>query len=102
MRGAFERVFADPVPAQHKGLQQVLRDFPADVIIADDTMLGVLPMLFGPRAKRPAIVLARPPSRRPPLCSLRHIDLALAPCRRSAAFCRLAARNHSGTARGIR
>jgi MGT family glycosyltransferase len=57
MRVAFERVFADPVPAQHKGLQQVLRDFPADVIIADDTMLGVLPMLFGPRAKRPAIVL---------------------------------------------
>jgi MGT family glycosyltransferase len=57
MRVAFERVFADPVPAQHKGLQQVLRDFAADVIIADDTMLGVLPMLFGPRAKRPAIVL---------------------------------------------
>jgi MGT family glycosyltransferase len=57
MRVAFERVFADPVPAQHKGLQQVLRDFPADVIIADDTMLGVLPMLLGPRAKRPAIVL---------------------------------------------
>jgi MGT family glycosyltransferase len=57
MRVAFERVFADPVSAQHTGLQQVLRDFPADVIIADDTMLGVLPMLLGPRAKRPAIVL---------------------------------------------
>jgi MGT family glycosyltransferase len=57
MRVAFERVFADPVPAQHKGLQQVLRNFPADVIIADDTMLGVLPMLLGPRATRPAIVL---------------------------------------------
>jgi MGT family glycosyltransferase len=57
MRVAFERVFTDPVPAQHKGLQQVLRDFPADVIIADDMMFGVLPMLLGPRAKRPAIVL---------------------------------------------
>jgi MGT family glycosyltransferase len=57
MRACFEGVFADPVPAQHKGLQQVLRDFPAEVIIADDTMLGVLPMLLGPRAKRPAIVL---------------------------------------------
>jgi len=50
-------VFVDPVPAQHKGLQQVLRDFPADVIIGDDMMFGVLPMLLGPRAKRPAIVL---------------------------------------------
>jgi MGT family glycosyltransferase len=57
MRVAFERVFADPVPAQHKGLQQVLRDFPADVIIGDDMMFGVLPMLLGPRAKRPAVVL---------------------------------------------
>jgi MGT family glycosyltransferase len=57
LRVAFERVFVDPVPAQHKGLQQVLRDFPADVIIGDDMIFGVLPMLLGPRAKRPAIVL---------------------------------------------
>jgi MGT family glycosyltransferase len=57
LRVIVERVFIDPVPAQHKGLQQVLRDFPADVIIGDDMMFGVLPMLLGPRAKRPAIVL---------------------------------------------
>jgi UDP:flavonoid glycosyltransferase YjiC (YdhE family) len=38
-------------------LLQVLRDFPADVIIGDDMIFGVLPMLLGPRAKRPAIVL---------------------------------------------
>src|SRR3982075_686331 len=57
LRVVFERVFVDPVPAQHKGLQQVLRDFPADVIIGDDMIFGVLPMLLGPRAKRPAIVL---------------------------------------------
>jgi UDP:flavonoid glycosyltransferase YjiC (YdhE family) len=50
-------VFVDPVPAQHKGLQQVLRGFAADVIIGDDMIFGVLPMLLGPRAKRPAIVL---------------------------------------------
>ncbi len=57
LRVAFERVFVDPVPAQHKGLQQVLRGFAADVIIGDDMIFGVLPMLVGPRAKRPAIVL---------------------------------------------
>src|SRR5258708_19166906 len=38
LRVIVERVFIDPVPAQHKGLQQVLRDFPADVIIGDDMM----------------------------------------------------------------
>jgi UDP:flavonoid glycosyltransferase YjiC (YdhE family) len=57
LRVAIERVFVDTIPAQHKGLQQVLRDFPADVIIGDDMILGVLPMLLGPRAKRPPIVL---------------------------------------------
>jgi MGT family glycosyltransferase len=57
LRVAIERVFVDTIPAQHKGLQQVLRDFPADVIIGDDMFFGVLPMLLGPRSKRPAIVL---------------------------------------------
>ncbi len=42
---------------QLEGLQQVLRDFPADVIIGDQLMLGTFPMLLGPRSKRPAIVL---------------------------------------------
>src|ERR1700738_1384589 len=28
---AMERLFVDTVPAQHEGLRQVLRDFPADV-----------------------------------------------------------------------
>jgi MGT family glycosyltransferase len=57
LRVAVERVFVDAIPAQHKGLQQVLRDFPADVIIGDDMFFGVLPMLLGPRLKRPPIVL---------------------------------------------
>src|SRR5258708_2057729 len=56
-RVAFERVFADPALAQHKGLQQVLRGCAADAIIGDDMIFGVLRMLLGPRAKRPAIVL---------------------------------------------
>src|ERR1700738_3776973 len=57
LRVAIERVFVDTIPAQHKGLQQVLRDFPADVIIGDDMFFGVLPMLLGPPSKRPPIVL---------------------------------------------
>jgi MGT family glycosyltransferase len=57
LRVAMERVFVDAIPAQHKGLQQVLRDFPADVIIGDDMIFGVLPMLLGPVSKRPPVVL---------------------------------------------
>jgi UDP:flavonoid glycosyltransferase YjiC (YdhE family) len=57
LRVAMERLFVDTIPAQHKGLRQVLRDFPADVIIGDDMIFGVLPMLLGPRSNRPPIVL---------------------------------------------
>jgi MGT family glycosyltransferase len=57
MRILMERVFVDCVPAQHQGLQQVLQSFPADVVIGDDMLFGVLPMLLGPRSKRPPIVL---------------------------------------------
>jgi UDP:flavonoid glycosyltransferase YjiC (YdhE family) len=35
----------------------LLQNFPADVIVADDMFFGVLPMLLGPRSKRPPIVL---------------------------------------------
>jgi UDP:flavonoid glycosyltransferase YjiC (YdhE family) len=53
-----ERVLIDPMRAQHEGLLQVLRDFPADVIIADNFLCGVMPMLLGqPRSERPPIVL---------------------------------------------
>jgi UDP:flavonoid glycosyltransferase YjiC (YdhE family) len=57
LRVAIERVFVDTIPAQHTGLQQVLRDFPADIIIGDNMILSVLPMLLGPRSKRPPIFL---------------------------------------------
>jgi MGT family glycosyltransferase len=56
-RVAMERVFVDAVPAQHEGMQQVLQDFAADIIIGDDMLFGVLPMLLGPRSKRPPIAL---------------------------------------------
>jgi MGT family glycosyltransferase len=51
-----KRIFTDPVPTQHKWIQQVLRDFPADVIIADPLFFGLYPMLLGPRSERPAII----------------------------------------------
>jgi MGT family glycosyltransferase len=57
MRIAMEGLFVDAIPAQHEGLQQVLRYFPADVIIGDDMFFGILPMLLWPRSKRPPIVL---------------------------------------------
>jgi MGT family glycosyltransferase len=57
LRVAMERVFVDSVPAQHEGLRQVLRSFAADVVIGDDMLFGVLPMLLGPRSKRPPIAL---------------------------------------------
>ncbi|MGA7997522.1 MAG: glycosyltransferase [Bradyrhizobium sp.] len=57
LRVALERFFVDTLPAQHQGLQQVLRGFPADVVIGDDMFFGVLPMLLGLRSKRPPIAL---------------------------------------------
>lgn len=57
VRVAIERRFVDTIPAQHEALRQVLRDFPADVVIGDDMMFGILPMLLGPRSNRPPIVL---------------------------------------------
>src|SRR5258708_1192175 len=57
LRVAMERIFVDAIPAQHKGFQQVLRSFAADIIIGDDMLFGVLPMLLGPRSERLPIVL---------------------------------------------
>jgi MGT family glycosyltransferase len=57
LRVAMERVFVDSVPAQHEGLRQVLRNFAADVVIGDDMLFGVLPMLLGPPLERPPIML---------------------------------------------
>lgn len=56
-RVACERLFVDSIADQHQGLLQSLRHFPADIIVADDMLFGVLPMLLGPRAQRPPIVL---------------------------------------------
>jgi UDP:flavonoid glycosyltransferase YjiC (YdhE family) len=57
LRFALERFYIDAIPAQHAGLLRVLEEFPADVILGDNFLFGVLPMLLGPRSKRPVIVL---------------------------------------------
>jgi MGT family glycosyltransferase len=56
LRLIIERLFVDHIPAQYEGLQQVLRQIQPDVVISDDYFLGLLPMLLGPRSKRPPIV----------------------------------------------
>jgi MGT family glycosyltransferase len=56
LRVALEKAFIDKISDQHKGLQEVLKSFPADAIIGDDMFFGMVPMLLGPRAKRPAVV----------------------------------------------
>ena len=56
-RYSLERVFVDPLLAQHTGLQDVLSWFPADLIIAENLLMGVLPMLLGNRSKRPPIIM---------------------------------------------
>ncbi|MCC8935526.1 glycosyltransferase family 1 protein [Bradyrhizobium sp. Arg68] len=57
LRIALERFFIDNIAAQHHGVQNVLQKFPADVILGDDMFFGLLPMLLGPRLKRPPIAL---------------------------------------------
>src|SRR5258708_8280392 len=57
LRVAMERLLVDATPAQHNGVEKVLQDFAAEIIIGDDMFFGVLPMLLGPRSKRPPVVL---------------------------------------------
>jgi MGT family glycosyltransferase len=56
-RLTIERLLIDPLPAQYEGLKQVLRDFPADIILGDNMFYGAFPMLLGTRSERPPIIL---------------------------------------------
>jgi UDP:flavonoid glycosyltransferase YjiC (YdhE family) len=57
LRVVMEQGFIDRVVDQYEGLQEVLRGFPAESIIGDDMFFGLLPMLLGPRARRPAVMV---------------------------------------------
>jgi MGT family glycosyltransferase len=50
----FKSVFVDPMPFQFRGLQAVLRKFPADLVMYETGFCGVFPLLLGPRSERPA------------------------------------------------
>lgn len=56
IRFDMEHFFLRLLPAQTLGLQKALRDFPADIILAESLFLGTLPLLLGAQEKRPAIV----------------------------------------------
>jgi UDP:flavonoid glycosyltransferase YjiC (YdhE family) len=51
----FVHFFARNIAAQSASLKMALYDFRAELILADSTYLGTLPLLVGPRDKRPAI-----------------------------------------------
>jgi hypothetical protein len=57
LRTVLERAFADYMLPQYDGIKDLVREFPADIILGDHLMLGVLPMLLGPRSERPAVAL---------------------------------------------
>jgi MGT family glycosyltransferase len=57
LRLILERAFADFMLPQYESIKRVLAEFPADIIIGDHLMMGVLPMLLGPRSQRPPVVL---------------------------------------------
>jgi UDP:flavonoid glycosyltransferase YjiC (YdhE family) len=52
----FSRVFADAIPHQDGVLRQLLGEFSADVILVDPGFFGVMPLLLGGGADRPAVV----------------------------------------------
>jgi UDP:flavonoid glycosyltransferase YjiC (YdhE family) len=57
MRIAINGFFVDRVADQHQSVQNVLNDFPADAIIADDMFFGLVPMLMGPTTNRPPVLM---------------------------------------------
>jgi UDP:flavonoid glycosyltransferase YjiC (YdhE family) len=53
---AFTGAFITPMISQFRGLQTILKEFPAEVVIHETSFAGVLPMLLGPRSERPASI----------------------------------------------
>jgi MGT family glycosyltransferase len=57
LRMILERGFVDFMLPQYQSVEAVMREFAFDIIVGDHLMLGVLPMLLGPRSKRPPVAL---------------------------------------------
>src|SRR5215469_9801789 len=56
IRFDMEHFFLPNISPQAAGLYKTLRDFPANIILAESFFMGTLPLLLGRRKKRPAIV----------------------------------------------
>ena len=56
VRFDMERIFIDPIRPQYEGLCAILKDWPADAVLADNTFFGTLPMLLGAAPRRPVVV----------------------------------------------
>ena len=48
--------FIEPLPDQHRRLQQILEETPVDLIMTSSMYLGCFPMLLGPRENRPPVI----------------------------------------------
>jgi MGT family glycosyltransferase len=57
LRLILEKGFSDFMLAQHESIKIVMEEFSPDIIIGDHLMMGVLPMLLGPREQRPSVAL---------------------------------------------
>jgi hypothetical protein len=55
IRFGFEKFIVGNIPKQVENLRHALRDFPADLILADSAFFGTIPLLLGPREARTAI-----------------------------------------------
>jgi hypothetical protein len=56
VRFDIEHIFANTIPDQVRGIDAILRDFPADAILADMIFMGILALWSRPREQRPALV----------------------------------------------
>jgi MGT family glycosyltransferase len=48
--------FIEPLPDQHRRLQQILEETPVDLILTSSMYLGCFPMLLGPKENRPPVI----------------------------------------------
>lgn len=51
---SMKNIFGNAMPSQFRGLEAILREFPADLVVHETAFLGVLPLLLGARSLRPA------------------------------------------------
>jgi MGT family glycosyltransferase len=48
--------FIEPLPDQHRRLEQILEEIPVDLILTSTMYLGCFPMLLGPKENRPPVI----------------------------------------------